>query len=224
MYANLRAILADEPSITPAPASGLDPRTQARLRRQHLAGLRPALLGLDHVPAARRSRRRASPTPAEERAERLGWFGGPTTLGRARRRIDPDAVAGDGRRLARGRCLPRVRLVAARPVDRPARRGRSSSTGRGRRTGGSATTSRCTTTNANDLWGIATYDGVLAAGRDPGTFSNAGGSRPDTGPLPVDDRHGRRRPLEAAPAREPRLHARPGARRPSRACAPSATT
>lgn len=34
------------------------------------------------------------------------------------------------------------------------------------------------------LWAIATYDGVLAAERDPETFSNAGGSRPDTGPLP----------------------------------------
>lgn len=38
--------------------------------------------------------------------------------------------------------------------------------------------------DTNGLWGIATYDGVLAAGRDPVTFSNAGGSRPDTGPLP----------------------------------------
>jgi len=36
----------------------------------------------------------------------------------------------------------------------------------------------------NGLWGIATYDGVLAAGRDSATFSNAGGSRPNTGPLP----------------------------------------
>jgi len=36
----------------------------------------------------------------------------------------------------------------------------------------------------NDLWGVATYAGVLAVGRDPATFSNAGGSRPDTGPLP----------------------------------------
>lgn len=36
----------------------------------------------------------------------------------------------------------------------------------------------------NGLWGIATYDGVLAAGRDSVTFSNAGGSRPNTGPLP----------------------------------------
>jgi cytochrome P450 family 142 subfamily A polypeptide 1 len=34
------------------------------------------------------------------------------------------------------------------------------------------------------LWGIATYEAVLAAGRDAQTFSSAGGSRPDTGPLP----------------------------------------
>ncbi|MSO79661.1 MAG: cytochrome P450 [Acidimicrobiia bacterium] len=36
----------------------------------------------------------------------------------------------------------------------------------------------------NGMWGIASYDGVLAAGRDSITFSNAGGSRPNTGPLP----------------------------------------
>src|SRR5829696_7013064 len=34
------------------------------------------------------------------------------------------------------------------------------------------------------LWGVATYSGVLAVGRDAQTFSSAGGSRPDTGPLP----------------------------------------
>ena len=34
------------------------------------------------------------------------------------------------------------------------------------------------------LWGIATYDGVATAERDWRRFSNAGGSRPDTGPLP----------------------------------------
>ncbi len=34
------------------------------------------------------------------------------------------------------------------------------------------------------LWGVATYEGVLTAERDAQTFSNAGGSRPDTGPLP----------------------------------------
>jgi len=36
----------------------------------------------------------------------------------------------------------------------------------------------------NGLRGVATYDGVLAASRDPVTFSNAGGTRPNTGPLP----------------------------------------
>jgi len=34
------------------------------------------------------------------------------------------------------------------------------------------------------LWGISTYEGVLAAERDPQRFSSAGGSRPETGPLP----------------------------------------
>ncbi len=51
----------------------------------------------------------------------------------------------------------------------------------------------------NGMWGIATYDGVLTAGRDSATFSNAGGSRPNTGPLPwmIDmdnpDHHKRRK-------------------------------
>jgi cholest-4-en-3-one 26-monooxygenase len=34
------------------------------------------------------------------------------------------------------------------------------------------------------LWAVATYSGVLEVERDAVTFSNAGGSRPDTGPLP----------------------------------------
>ena len=37
---------------------------------------------------------------------------------------------------------------------------------------------------ANAMWGLATYDAVLAAGRDATVFSSAGGSRPGTGPLP----------------------------------------
>jgi cytochrome P450 family 142 subfamily A polypeptide 1 len=50
------------------------------------------------------------------------------------------------------------------------------------------------------LWGIATYDGVREAERDAATFSNAGGTRPDTGPLPwmIDmdaPAHGKRRKL-----------------------------
>jgi cytochrome P450 family 142 subfamily A polypeptide 1 len=50
----------------------------------------------------------------------------------------------------------------------------------------------------NGLWALATYDLVQMASRDAATFSNAGGSRPDTGPLPwmidLDGRdHNRRR-------------------------------
>ena len=53
---------------------------------------------------------------------------------------------------------------------------------------------------ASNLWGVATYDGVLAVERDPVTFSNAGGTRPDTGPLPwmIDmdgEAHAKRRKL-----------------------------
>lgn len=36
----------------------------------------------------------------------------------------------------------------------------------------------------NELWGVATYEGVLAASRDSVTFSNAGGSRPKLDPMP----------------------------------------
>jgi cytochrome P450 family 142 subfamily A polypeptide 1 len=50
------------------------------------------------------------------------------------------------------------------------------------------------------LWGIATYAGVLAAEKDAKTFSNAGGSRPDSGPVPMmidmdDPEHWKRRKL-----------------------------
>jgi cytochrome P450 family 142 subfamily A polypeptide 1 len=37
---------------------------------------------------------------------------------------------------------------------------------------------------SSGLWGVATYDLLLAAERDPQTFSNAGGSRPGVGPMP----------------------------------------
>jgi cytochrome P450 family 142 subfamily A polypeptide 1 len=36
----------------------------------------------------------------------------------------------------------------------------------------------------NRLWGVSTHAGVTAVGRDPATYSSAGGSRPDTGPMP----------------------------------------
>jgi cytochrome P450 family 142 subfamily A polypeptide 1 len=52
----------------------------------------------------------------------------------------------------------------------------------------------------NEIWAAATYAAVLAASKDPATFSNAGGIRPDFGPLPMmidmdDPAHWKRRKL-----------------------------
>lgn len=49
-------------------------------------------------------------------------------------------------------------------------------------------------------WGIARYADLRAVSKDPGTFSNAGGIRPDSGPIPMmidmdDPEHLRRRKL-----------------------------
>jgi cholest-4-en-3-one 26-monooxygenase len=56
---------------------------------------------------------------------------------------------------------------------------------------------------ANDLWALARYDDVKAAGTDPGTFSSAGGIRPKFPALPMmidfdDPEHVRRRRLVSA--------------------------
>lgn len=53
---------------------------------------------------------------------------------------------------------------------------------------------------ANGVWGAASYAAVLGASKDPSTFSNAGGIRPDSGPLPMmidmdDPAHWKRRKL-----------------------------
>lgn len=37
----------------------------------------------------------------------------------------------------------------------------------------------------NEVWGVARYRDVKAVSKDPATFSNAGGIRPDSGPLPM---------------------------------------
>ena len=52
----------------------------------------------------------------------------------------------------------------------------------------------------NGVWGIASYAALLAMEKDPITFSNAGGIRPDTGPIPMmidmdDPEHWKRRKL-----------------------------
>ena len=62
-----------------------------------------------------------------------------------------------------------------------------------------------------------------AMAKDPTTFSNAGGIRPDNGPDPDDDRHGRSRALEAAQAREQGLHAAAACATASRRSATCAT-
>ena len=53
---------------------------------------------------------------------------------------------------------------------------------------------------AHRVWGLASYAAVLAASKDPSTFSNAGGIRPDSGPIPMmidmdDPEHWKRRKL-----------------------------
>jgi cytochrome P450 family 142 subfamily A polypeptide 1 len=50
------------------------------------------------------------------------------------------------------------------------------------------------------VWGVAAYAALLAMEKDPATFSNAGGIRPDTGPIPMmidmdDPEHWKRRKL-----------------------------
>jgi cytochrome P450 family 142 subfamily A polypeptide 1 len=52
----------------------------------------------------------------------------------------------------------------------------------------------------NGVWGVSRYADLKAVAKDPGTFSNAGGIRPDNGPLPMmidmdDPEHFRRRKL-----------------------------
>ncbi|HEX5095253.1 MAG TPA: cytochrome P450 [Acidimicrobiia bacterium] len=52
----------------------------------------------------------------------------------------------------------------------------------------------------NNVWGIASYAPLLAAEKDPRTFSNAGGIRPGMGPIPMmidmdDPEHWKRRKL-----------------------------
>jgi cholest-4-en-3-one 26-monooxygenase len=52
----------------------------------------------------------------------------------------------------------------------------------------------------NGVWGLASYEAVIAASKDPATFSSAGGIRPDSGPIPMmidmdDPEHWKRRKL-----------------------------
>lgn|GEM_PF-3370919 len=79
MYAGLRRILDDEAAVAPPPPSGLDPRAthgyglhvSPRFCLQFWGSVRVPVLAVETP---------SSPTPVEERGERIGWFGGPTEL------------------------------------------------------------------------------------------------------------------------------------------------
>lgn len=79
MYAGLRAIVADEPSITPAPRAGPDPRTKHGYGVNVSAAFAQRFWGAITCPVLA-IETPASTTPAGEREERAGWFGGPVTL------------------------------------------------------------------------------------------------------------------------------------------------
>jgi hypothetical protein len=78
-YAMIRAIAADPAATGPPPASGLDSRTKygyglmssARFAQRFWATIDQPVLAIETP---------RSTTPRDERAERLGWFGGATTL------------------------------------------------------------------------------------------------------------------------------------------------
>jgi len=79
MYANLRAVLADDGAIGPAPPSGLDPRTKHGYGVSVSPAFAQRFWGTVRCPVLAIETPR-SRTPAAERAERLRWFGGPTSL------------------------------------------------------------------------------------------------------------------------------------------------
>jgi hypothetical protein len=90
MYANLRAILADEAAISAAPPAGLDPRATYGYGVNVSPAFTQRFWGAISCPVLA-IETPASATPPAERAERLSWFGGPTTLVELDR-DDPDAV------------------------------------------------------------------------------------------------------------------------------------
>ncbi len=92
MYAGIRGVLDDDGATAPPPPSGLDPRAthgygvtmSGEFARRFWGAITCPLLAVETP---------ASPTPPEERAERLGWFGGSTTLVELASSREADVVA-----------------------------------------------------------------------------------------------------------------------------------
>lgn len=79
MYGKLQAILGDEPAISSPPPSGLDPRAKHGYGVQVSAAFAQRFWGAVTCPVLA-IETPGSRTPPGERAERLSWFGGRTTL------------------------------------------------------------------------------------------------------------------------------------------------
>ena len=79
MYAGLRGILADEGATAPPPSAGLDPRTKHGYGVSMSPSFAQRFWGAIGCPVLA-IETPASTTPPAERAERLSWFGGPSTL------------------------------------------------------------------------------------------------------------------------------------------------
>ena len=184
MYGGIRRMLDDEGATSPPPASGLDPRTRHGYGVTVSAAFVAEVLGRHHLPGARRRDARRPPR-RRERARRADAL-----------------VRRPGARASQLDDAP-TRRRWWRP-SRPSGRGIASVGSLPCWAGRRWTSSRVSFfvdgaraayrwfrdhepvfhDEANDLWGIATYDGVRAAGRDTETFSSALGSRPEAGPMP----------------------------------------
>ena len=184
MYAGIRRMLDDDGATSPPPAIGPRPADAPRLRRDRLAGVRPEVLGRDHLPGARRRDPRVHHATRASAPSGCRWFGGPCRAWSSSSSAPaPEVVAAITCRLAVG--IASVGSLRAGPAGGgPPRRASSSWTARGTRTGGSGTTSRCSTTRRTTCGASPPTTGVRTAGRDSETFSSALGSRPEAGPMP----------------------------------------
>ena len=79
MYVGLRRIVDDERAVAPPPVAGLDPRATHGYGLHVTPGFCQRFWGAIAIPVLA-VETPASPTPAQERAQRLSWFGGPTEL------------------------------------------------------------------------------------------------------------------------------------------------